>query len=400
LLTLWLSAAALRMTILALPPLLPAIHRDLGLQETLVGVLSALPVLLLAVAAVSGSLLVVRVGARRALILGLSLVAGAGALRGAGTTTPVLFLMTLLMGVGVAVSQPTLPTLTREWFPRRSTLATAVYSNGFLIGEIVAAALTVPLVLPLVHGSWQLAFSFWSVPVALTAVALWLGTSHRARDVEAPQMQWWPNWRSARTWRLGLILGCASASYFGSNAFLPDYLRATHHGNLIAAALTSINLSQLPASLVAAAFSGVMVARRWPVLVAGVLTITAAAGFLLGGVWVVVFAGVLGFSTATIFVLTIALPPLLVGQHDVHRLSAAIFTITYSCPFVISLVGGAAWDATGLPYTAFLPIGATGFLMIGLVLGLDLSPAQEGSRGVIAQVGNEPSRRLAGGDGR
>jgi MFS transporter, CP family, cyanate transporter len=400
LLTLWLSAAALRMTILALPPLLPAIHRDLGLQETLVGVLSALPVLLLAVAAVSGSLLVARVGARRSLILGLSLVAGAGALRGAGTTTPVLFLMTLLMGVGVAVSQPTLPTLTREWFPRRSTLATAVYSNGFLIGEIIAAALTVPLVLPLVHGSWQLAFSFWSVPVALTAVALWLGTSHQARDVEAPQMQWWPDWRSARTWRLGLILGCASASYFGSNAFLPDYLRATHHGGLIAAALTSINLSQLPASLVAAAFSGVMVARRWPVLVAGALTVAAAAGFLLGGVWVVVFAGVLGFSTATVFVLTIALPPLLVGQHDVHRLSAAIFTITYACPFVISLVGGAVWDVTGLPYTAFLPIAATGFLMIGLVLGLDLSSALDGSHVVNTKYGNQSSRRAAAGDGR
>ena len=370
LLLLWLSAVSLRITILALPPLLPAIHRDLRLGETLVGILSALPVLLLAIAAVWGSLLVARVGARRALLSGITLVAVAGALRGVGTSTPVLFVMTLLMGIGVAVSQPTLPTLTREWFPRRSTMATAVYSNGFLIGEIVAASLTVPLVLPLFHGSWQLAFSFWSIPVALTAGALWIATSHRARDVEAPPMQWWPDWHSSRTWRLGLILGCASASYFGSNAFLPDYLRATHHPGLIAAALTSINLSQLPASLVAAAFPRAMVAQRWPVMVAGALTVIAAAGFLLGGIWVVVFAGVLGFSTATVFVLTIALPPLLVAEHDVHRLSAAIFTITYACPFVISLIGGAVWDATGVPSSAFLPIGATGFLMIALVLAV------------------------------
>jgi CP family cyanate transporter-like MFS transporter len=397
---LWLSAAALRVTILALPPLLPGIHRDLRLEETLVGILSALPVLLLAVAAVSGSLMVAHLGARRALMLGLTLVAGAGALRGVGTSSPVLFLMTLLMGIGVAVSQPTLPTLAREWFPRRSTFATAVYSNGFLIGEIVAAALTVPLVLPLVRGSWQLAFTFWSVPVGLTAVGVWAGTSHRLRDVEAPPLQWWPDWGSTRTWRLGLILGCASASYFGSNAFLPDYLRAIHHGGLIAAALTSVNLSQLPASFVAAAFPRAMVARRWPVMVAGTLTVVAAAGFLLGGVWVVVFAGVLGFSTATVFVLTIALPPLLVPEHDVHRLSAAIFTIGYACPIVISLIGGAVWDVTGVPYAAFLPIAATGFLMVGLVFGLDLSSATNGRGAANARYESEPPPGVAVRDGR
>jgi CP family cyanate transporter-like MFS transporter len=397
LLMLWLSAAALRVTILSLPPLLPAIHRDLPLHETLVGMLSALPVLLLAVASVWGSLLVARMGARRALILGLCLVAGAGALRGAGTSTPVLFLMTLVMGAGVAVSQPTLPSLTREWFPDRSTFATAIYSNGFLIGEIVAAALTVPLVLPLVSGSWQLAFAVWSIPVALTAGALWIVTSHRERDLAAPPMRWWPNWRNARTWRLGLILGCASAAYFGSNAFLPDYLRATHHAGLIAAALTGVNLSQLPASFVTAAFPRAMVARRWPVAVAGALTVIAVAGFLLGGVWVVVFAGVLGFSTATVFVLTIALPPLLVAEHDVHRLSAAIFTITYACPFVISLIGGAVWDSTGVPYSSFLPIAATGMIMMGLVYGLDLPAAAKGRE--IANEGKgdrSPPHAVAG----
>ena len=128
----------------------------------------------------------------------------------------------------------------------------------------------------------------------------------------------------------------------------------------------------------------------------------SAAGFWLGGVWVVVFAGLLGFCTATIFVLTIALPPLLVPEHDVHRLSAAIFTITYACPFVISLIWGAVWDSTGEPYTAFLPIGATGLLMIALVWHLDLSAAMIAShqgnafhaRGRGRRVVRRPTRLL------
>lgn len=372
LLLLWLSAAALRVTILALPPLLPSIHRDLRLTETQVGVLTALPVLLLALAAVFGSLLVARLGARRALLLGLCLVAGAGALRGTFTLTPVLFLMTLAMGVGVAISQPTLPSLTREWFPDGSTMATAVYSNGFLIGEIVAAALTVPLVLPLVAGSWQLAFAAWSVPVLVIAAGMWLATSHQPPDASAPPRRWWPDWREARTWQLGAILGCASAAYFSTNAFLPDFLRVTHHPGLVPAALTSVNLCQLPASIVLATGARRMVARRWPIAVAGGLTVLAVAGFALGGWWVVVCAGLLGFSTATIFILTLALPPLLVPEHDVHRLSAALFTITYSCPFVISLLGGALWDATGEPLAACVPIGATGVLMVTLLRGLRL----------------------------
>jgi CP family cyanate transporter-like MFS transporter len=141
-----------------------------------------------------------------------------------------------------------------------------------------------------------------------------------------------------------------------------------------------------------------MVARRWPVVVAGAMTVIAAAGFLLGGVWVVVFAGVLGFSTATVFVLTIALPPLLVAEHDVHRLSAAIFTITYACPFVISLIGGAVWDASGVPYSSFLPIAATGVIMIGLVYGLDLSAAAKGRDVVTEERGDRSSQHALAGD--
>ena len=52
---LWLIGVQLRLTILAVPPVLPLIHRDLGLSEKAIGVLSALPVLLLGLAAVPGS---------------------------------------------------------------------------------------------------------------------------------------------------------------------------------------------------------------------------------------------------------------------------------------------------------------------------------------------------------
>ena len=141
---LWLIGAQLRLTILAVPPVLPLIHRDLALSEKAIGVLSALPVLLLALAAIPGSLMVARLGARRGCILGLAIVAIAGAARGLGPSAPMLYGMTLAMGVGVALMQPTLPTLVSEWFAARAGFATGIYANGLLICEAVPAAITDP----------------------------------------------------------------------------------------------------------------------------------------------------------------------------------------------------------------------------------------------------------------
>ncbi|GAC1401002.1 MAG: MFS transporter [Chloroflexota bacterium] len=387
---LWLSGNVLRMTLLAVPPLLPSIHRQLGLSESLVGALTGLPVLLLSLGAIFGSLLVATAGARRALLVGLCLVAVGGAARGLGSSITVLFFMTIVMGMGIAVSQPTLPSLVKRWFPQSAGFATTVYANGLLIGEITAAAFTVPFVLPLAGNRWQFAFLLWSIPVVLTAITILVFTRHEPRDPHMPPVQWWPDWRSGRTWRLGLILGCASVAYFGSNAFIPDYLKATHHVGLIPIALTSLNLSQLPASLLAAFFSKSLVARRAPLALAGILTLASAAGFYMGGVWVVVWAAVLGFSTALVFVLSLALPPLLTREDDVHRLTAAMFTITYACSFAGSLTGGAIWDITGIPLAAFVPVGGAGLLLIVLVRRLHLPSASISGTG--ADLVRIPSR--------
>ena len=84
LMVLWLAGADLRLTVLAVPPVLPLIHRDLALSERGVGALSGMPVLLFGLAAIPGSLLIAQLGARRAAIAGLLLVAAASAARGVG----------------------------------------------------------------------------------------------------------------------------------------------------------------------------------------------------------------------------------------------------------------------------------------------------------------------------
>src|SRR5262249_28918240 len=172
LLLLWLAGVALRLTILAVPPVIPLIHDELNLSATEIGILTGLPSMLFAIAAVPGSLLIARLGIRIALVAGLALTAIGGALRGALPDVNWLYAMTVAMAAGVAIMQVTLPPAVRAWEPQRIGFATAIYTNGLLIGEILPVAMMFPLVLPLVGGSWQWAFVAWSVPVAIIAIVV------------------------------------------------------------------------------------------------------------------------------------------------------------------------------------------------------------------------------------
>jgi len=87
---LWLSGMGLRLTLLAVPPVIPLIHLDLDLSETEVGTLGTLPSLLLATAAIPGSLLIARFGAKAVLVLGLLLVGFGSAARGLASDVTLL----------------------------------------------------------------------------------------------------------------------------------------------------------------------------------------------------------------------------------------------------------------------------------------------------------------------
>jgi len=355
LLLLFLGGIDLRLTLLAIPPLIPLIHRDLHLDEKAVGALVSLPVLLLAIAAVPGALLIARLGVRGALLAGLGFVALFGALRGLGPSIPVLFGTTFLMGVGVAVSQPVFPSLVREWFPRRIAVATAVYSTGFLAGETIPTALTTPLgVLPLAQGDWRWALALWSVVVAASAVAIVFAAPARVLRPVAPS-RWWPSWREGQAVRIGVVMGMASAVYFGSNAYIPDFLDQTGRHDLITPTLAVLNGAQLVTAPAVAIWERAL-AGRAGFVGSGVLMVAAQLGIVLTpGAGVVAWAFVLGFAAALGFIVALTLPPKLATVGDVHRMSAAVFTVQYAFGFGVPLVAGALWDATGIAALAFVP---------------------------------------------
>jgi CP family cyanate transporter-like MFS transporter len=374
---LWLAGIDLRLTLLAVPPVIPLIHRDLHLNESAIAALSNLPVLVLAGSSVFGALLTTRLGARRAMVVGLWVIALSSALRGEGPSIAMLFGATLVMGIGIAMIQPAFPTLARTWFGPRTALGTGIWANGLLCGEAISASLTIPFVLPLVGGSWERSFVAWSIPVGVTALALGI-----VRDPDdggnRASGTWLPDFRDPRVWLLGVFQSAASMTYFGANTFLPDFLNATGQGGLVGAALAALNIGQLPASIAVGFIPMRILGRRETSLLVAAMIVAALAGIVLfGGAVAVAGAALLGLTGAYVLTMSFALPALIAEPAQIARLAAGTFTLGYAISFVMTLLSGAAWDAMRAPAAAFVPLLAASVIVavLGPRLGALVSRA-------------------------
>jgi CP family cyanate transporter-like MFS transporter len=266
--------------------------------------------------------------------------------------------------------QPALPPLVRQWLPQRVSFGAAVFTNGLLVGETLPVMVTIPLVLPLVDGSWRWALAIWGLPLVLIAIlTVALAPAPKEAPAAAPAAgrHWWPDWRNPLTWQIGILLGSVNSVYFCSNAFLPGYLTDAGRPDLISAALTALNFGQLPASFALLATVGWFARRAWPFVLSGVLILLCLAGIVMtASVWTVAFAAVLGFVGAVVFTLALALPPLLSAPADLARVSAAIFAICYSEALLVSVLSGAAWDLGASPRFAFLPMAISALPLLFL----------------------------------
>ena len=368
---LWLAGNALRLTILAIPPVIAMIRDEFAMSATEVGLLSSIPPALFAVAALIGSLLVARLGVKGALFGGLVLIAVGSALRGLSTGSLVLFATTIVMSTGVAIMQPIMPTTVRHWLPHRIGLGTAIYTNGLLVGEIFPTLFTIPFILPLLGMSWRMSLVFWSVPIAVIAVVIALFAPRVHGEHAALPRKWLPDWHVGLVWRLGALFCCINAIYFSANAFIPIYLTSAGRPDVISGALAALNFGQLPASLLLLVVAGKLERRAWPYIVSGMLSLASIVGLVtMVGPATIVWAALLGFSDSAALIVGLTLPAILCRPEDIARTSAGMFTISYGGAVAIAIVAGAAWDLSRIPALAFVPIAACAVGLAASAVGM------------------------------
>jgi CP family cyanate transporter-like MFS transporter len=324
--------------------------------------LIGLPLAVFAIAAVPGSLLIARIGARLAVVAGMVIAALAGGARGGAVSVSTLYLVAIVTGFGVAIMQPGMPTLVREWLPQRIALGTLAYSAGMLMGASLAPVFTIPLVLPLVGGSWRLALLFWAIPALLIApLFLFFSPKHhhdRAVASGPAGARWWPDWKNPLVWLLGIALGSNNTPYFATNAFLGDYLNSEGKGDLLGPALGWLNGAQIVALIILFVAANRLQRSTWPFLVFGPLMLLAFLMLIFdtSAAGIVGAAGLIGLTSAVTLTPTLALPAFICAPGDVARTAAGMFTVSYTTAIIVPTLCGALWDATGKPWTAFVPL--------------------------------------------
>jgi CP family cyanate transporter-like MFS transporter len=404
----------LRTVILGVPPVLPLITHDLRLSYSITGLLTAIPVLTLGIAGWPSGLLAERIGPRLCVSIGLALLAVGAILRAALPNTLSLFLFTLLLSLGIALAQTAISVLIRHWFPGHIGLLSALFSDGLIVGESIAAGFTVPIMVGwLGKDGWTGTFVLWGVPVlVLLALWLWLAPPAPILASERPAAPAAParsgalpaQRRRVSALHLGIMIGAGSLIYYGMNGWIASYNQAMHHADLTPFVLVILNSAQLPVSLAITFIAQQIAGRRWPFVVAGLICAASIAGWVfapasLEPLW----AALLGGSSALVFTLGIALPPLLAEPGKVGRLTGITLSLTYGVAFVGPFLGGELWDLLHLPAVAFLPVGIASVMLV--VLGALLptrptsGPFAETTRGAESASGAAVYAQKEAGEG-
>ena len=355
-----MAGLCLRLPVLIAPPLVPLINGELDLSQAQLGALTTLPVLMLSLGALPGAMVIARLGPRLTLVLSILVVAVASMSRALAPPVWILFVNTTLLGLAIAVMQPAFPALVLRWCPGYAALGSAVYMNGMLMGEFIGGGLTLPVVMPLIGHDWHAALLFWSLPAlpiaALVYMARSLGIRESEPDAPGPGV-WKPPLNRASTWHLGIILGAASAGFFGTNAYLSALLESKGTPQALPEYLLTFNGTQVVGSLAMLFLARFWVGSRLAVIVMAWGVLLGLVGVVLtGGVFAMGAAILLGVSTCVQLILIVALVPQISNAREAASLAAGMFIVGYFLGFAVPLAGGLAADAFLDTRAAFVPL--------------------------------------------
>ncbi len=371
-LLLWLAGVYLRIPILVAPPLAPFIGGELALSQTLTGALTTLPILMLAIGAMPGSLSISRIGPRNTLALAMVVMVIGSAGRGLAADTLTLMLTSAVMGLGIAMMQPALPALLPRWLePKHLAFGSAIYMNGMLMGEFIGAGITLPVIMPLLANSWRATMLAWSLPALLVVTALFLPKRDLARPTR--KVAWLPDWKNPLTLKLGLLLGVSGSLFFGVNAYLGALLEQRGEFDNLTEALFWYNFAQVVASLLMLKMARYWVGKKAPLIIMLILSLLGTIGMLVfTGWWAIASATFMSFTAGVLLIMMVALPPLLVPASDTGRLSAGNFLVGYTIAFTVPMLGGLLSDWTGDIRHAIAVMIAYGILVSPLAIKLNL----------------------------
>ncbi len=233
----WLLYSAFGLVAASLAPLVSIVESELNISHTRMGSIMGAWQLVYIFAAIPCGLLLDRLGARWALLLGVMLIAASALARSFAVDYWGLLFAVMLFGLGGPIVSSGAPKVITTLFEGSDRgFAMGVYMTGPALGGVVALTLTHSVLLPLFDGDWRKLLQLWA---ALTVGfgLIWFGLASLGppdqepaeRDASDSQPSKGGLGDLLRIPGVPLVL-CMSIGVFmfnhGLNNWLPELLRA------------------------------------------------------------------------------------------------------------------------------------------------------------------------------
>ena len=221
-----LIAINLRTALASLGPLVSTIRESTGLSNSMLGLLTTLPLLAFGVISMLTPLFTKRFG-MAATLAGALLLITIGILVRSIEFIPALYLGTILLGIGIAFGNVLLPSLVKRNFESNSGLITSLYSGIMAVGAASAAGISVPLAQNEAFG-WRGALGVWAI-LSLVAFFIWLPQVWRIKKAKKHRnfMKAMKNLAGSKlAWKVAIFMGLQSVAFYVILAWLPDILQS------------------------------------------------------------------------------------------------------------------------------------------------------------------------------
>lgn len=355
-------------------PLIGTIRDDIGLANWSAGLLTSLPLLAFSIMSPIVPMLSNRYTNERVIIGGLVTLIIGISIRSTALSS-LLFIGTILVGLGIAVCNVLLPGVIKEKFPKKVGLMTSIYSTLMGIVAAIASGLSVPFAKGFGWG-WQISLLIWAIP-AFFGVIIWLllarkNNRHKDHNLRYVNMADNRIWRSSLAWQVALFMGLQSSLFYITISWLPEILHDA--GINITTAGWMLSFTQLigmPFSFLAPVVAARMKSQQPIVITLGMSSLIGFFGLLISQSFIFLFISTIfiGITLGGMFALALSLLAMRAkNAKDASYLSGMAQAIGYLIAAIGPIVIGYLHDITGTWQIPLLTL--LGITMLVIIFGL------------------------------
>lgn len=214
----------LRLGITSVGPLMDTIRTSLSLSNAQASLLTTVPVLCMGIFASLATVLNKKYGSKFTLILMLSVLGVATALRGFVPGFSTLLITAFLIGLAIAVLGPTMSSVIKKYFPGHAAIAIGISTFFMSMGSAASAAFTG--IFFQVSDSFMFALAIWSAfalfGVLVVAFVLKTGDNSKLPKQEVSEVKYkFPSpWKQLKPYLFMLFYALQAAIYFSTITWL------------------------------------------------------------------------------------------------------------------------------------------------------------------------------------